>query len=122
TFGSALAAVQVVLSALQYLMSESVNQAGPGAFALTRPPGHHAGPAVCGGYCFFNNVAIAAKYLQSRVPNAKVVRSSISITTMGTGHKTCFTKIRPSCMFPSMRKGITLISPGRRKRLEMGLE
>ncbi|CAE6434216.1 unnamed protein product [Rhizoctonia solani] len=72
TFGSALAAVQVVLSALQYLMSESVNQARPGAFALTRPPGHHAGPAVCGGYCFFNNVAIAAKYLQSRVPNAKV--------------------------------------------------
>ncbi|CAE7139282.1 unnamed protein product [Rhizoctonia solani] len=72
TFGSALAAVRVVLSALRYLMSESSNQARSGAFALTRPPGHHAGPAVCGGYCFFNNIAIAAKCLQSRVPNAKI--------------------------------------------------
>ncbi|KAH7339503.1 Arginase/deacetylase [Rhizoctonia solani] len=72
TFRSALAAVRVVLSALQYLMSEASNQAHPGVFALTRPPGHHAGPAVCGGYCFFNNVAIAAKCLQSRVTNAKV--------------------------------------------------
>ncbi|CAE6438080.1 unnamed protein product [Rhizoctonia solani] len=92
TFRSAFAAVRVVLSALQYLMSEASNQAHPGVFALTsvprlllvsaiwpnfrtsdrRPPGHHAGPAVCGGYCFFNNVAIAAKCLQSRVPNAKV--------------------------------------------------
>ncbi|KAG8690132.1 hypothetical protein FRC11_013619, partial [Ceratobasidium sp. 423] len=72
TFGSALAAVRVVLSALQYLMSESSIQARPGAFALTRPPGHHASPAVCGGYCFFNNIAVAAKCLQSRVPNTKV--------------------------------------------------
>ncbi|CAE6517826.1 unnamed protein product [Rhizoctonia solani] len=92
TFGSALAAVRVVLSALQYLMSESSIQSRPGVFALTfvprlplvpvvwpdywaayrRPPGHHAGPAVCGGYCFFNNIAVAAKCLQSRVPNAKI--------------------------------------------------
>lgn len=72
TYRSSLAAVRVVLSALQYLMSEASNQAHLGAFALTRPPGHHAGPAVCGGYCFFNNVAIAAKCLQSRVPNARV--------------------------------------------------
>ncbi|ELU42491.1 histone deacetylase domain-containing protein [Rhizoctonia solani AG-1 IA] len=72
TFTSALAAVRVVLSALQYLVSESSAQASPGAFALTRPPGHHASPSVCGGYCFFNNAAIAARYLQSRVPNTKI--------------------------------------------------
>ncbi len=30
------------------------------AFALCRPPGHHAGSDYCGGYCYFNNVAIAA--------------------------------------------------------------
>lgn len=27
---------------------------------LPRPPGHHAEPAMGGGYCLFNNVAIAA--------------------------------------------------------------
>ncbi len=32
-------------------------------YALCRPSGHHAGPRVFGGYCYFNNVATAAHYL-----------------------------------------------------------
>jgi acetoin utilization deacetylase AcuC-like enzyme len=35
-----------------------------GAFALTRPPGHHAGPDFFGGYCFLNNAALAAQTLR----------------------------------------------------------
>jgi acetoin utilization deacetylase AcuC-like enzyme len=34
------------------------------AFALTRPPGHHAGPDFFGGYCFLNNAAVAAQTLR----------------------------------------------------------
>jgi acetoin utilization deacetylase AcuC-like enzyme len=34
------------------------------AFALTRPPGHHAGMDFFGGYCFLNNAAIAAQALR----------------------------------------------------------
>ena len=34
------------------------------AFALTRPPGHHAGGDFFGGYCFLNNAAIAAQTLR----------------------------------------------------------
>jgi acetoin utilization deacetylase AcuC-like enzyme len=34
-----------------------------GAFALTRPPGHHAGADFFGGYCFLNNAALAAQHL-----------------------------------------------------------
>ncbi|MGI9516670.1 MAG: histone deacetylase family protein [Pirellulaceae bacterium] len=33
------------------------------AFALCRPPGHHAARDLYGGYCFLNNAAIAAQYL-----------------------------------------------------------
>lgn len=33
------------------------------AFALCRPPGHHAGIDLYGGYCFLNNAAIAAQEL-----------------------------------------------------------
>ena len=34
------------------------------AMALTRPPGHHAGPNYMGGYCFINNAAVAAQALR----------------------------------------------------------
>ncbi|MBC7454074.1 MAG: histone deacetylase family protein [Massilia sp.] len=34
-----------------------------GTFALTRPPGHHAGSDFFGGYCFLNNAALAAQHL-----------------------------------------------------------
>lgn len=33
------------------------------AFAIIRPPGHHAENNKCSGFCFFNNVAVAAKYI-----------------------------------------------------------
>src|SRR3546814_5100877 len=36
------------------------------AFALCRPPGHHAGRDYMGGYCYLNNAAIAAREAHSR--------------------------------------------------------
>ena len=35
----------------------------PVAYALCRPPGHHAERALYGGFCYFNNAAIAAHYI-----------------------------------------------------------
>jgi acetoin utilization deacetylase AcuC-like enzyme len=36
---------------------------GDTAFGLIRPPGHHASPNSCWGFCFFNNIAVAVKKL-----------------------------------------------------------
>jgi histone deacetylase 6 len=36
------------------------------AFAVIRPPGHHAEPCRAMGFCLFNNVAIATKIMQQR--------------------------------------------------------
>ena len=40
-----------------------LNEGKTSAFALCRPPGHHAAKDMYGGYCFLNNAAIAAQYL-----------------------------------------------------------
>jgi acetoin utilization deacetylase AcuC-like enzyme len=36
------------------------------AYALARPPGHHAAPAQIDGYCFYNGTALAAQRLRDR--------------------------------------------------------
>ncbi|SOC51851.1 Acetoin utilization deacetylase AcuC [Chromohalobacter canadensis] len=43
------------------------------AYALTRPPGHHARADAAGGFCFLNNTAIAAQRLTTRYPRVVVL-------------------------------------------------
>jgi len=44
------------------LTAQALVQGGErAAFALSRPPGHHAGADFLGGYCFINNAAVAAQ-------------------------------------------------------------
>jgi acetoin utilization deacetylase AcuC-like enzyme len=44
--------------------ARAVKAGAPAAYALCRPPGHHAFVDVAGGFCFLNNTAIAAQYLR----------------------------------------------------------
>jgi len=45
--------------------AQAVLEGDHAAFALSRPPGHHAGADFFGGYCFLNNAALAAQHLRS---------------------------------------------------------
>ena len=51
-----------VLNAVDAVMQGKVKN----AFAAVRPPGHHATPTRGMGFCIFNNVAIAARYVQKK--------------------------------------------------------
>lgn len=42
-------------------------------FALIRPPGHHATPGSGGGFCYFNNIAIAAKELLKEMERIAII-------------------------------------------------
>ena len=56
TWEAARASVNVALTA-QAALRDGANE----AFALCRPPGHHAAGDMFGGYCFINNAAVASQ-------------------------------------------------------------
>jgi acetoin utilization deacetylase AcuC-like enzyme len=56
TYGAARAAVDVALTTAELVLGGA-----SAAYGLCRPPGHHAARSMAGGYCFFNNAAIAAE-------------------------------------------------------------
>jgi acetoin utilization deacetylase AcuC-like enzyme len=43
------------------------------SIALLRPPGHHAGPDYCGGFCYFNNIALAAEHMLDKVKKVAIL-------------------------------------------------
>lgn len=56
TWDAVRSSANVALTGVDAVMAGSHS-----AFALCRPPGHHAGRAFSGGYCYLNNAAIAAE-------------------------------------------------------------
>lgn len=58
TWEAARSSADCALSAANYVLSGGDNS----AYALCRPPGHHAFSDMAGGFCFLNNTAISAQY------------------------------------------------------------
>jgi acetoin utilization deacetylase AcuC-like enzyme len=60
TWPAVRASVDAALTAADLLAADA-----PAAYALCRPPGHHAGPHAYGGSCYLNNAATAAQALRA---------------------------------------------------------
>lgn len=53
--------------------AEAIDAGAPSAYALCRPPGHHAFADVAGGFCFFNNSGIAAQRLRKSADRVAIL-------------------------------------------------
>ena len=68
TWGAALASAQTAVHAADLVLGGAAS-----AYALCRPPGHHAYAETAGGFCYLNNAAIAAQRLRSANGGARRV-------------------------------------------------
>jgi acetoin utilization deacetylase AcuC-like enzyme len=66
---AAVLAVGAVIDAVNMVATDKAQN----AFALVRPPGHHAGPYYALGFCLFNNVAVAAAHILCRLDYKRVL-------------------------------------------------
>jgi acetoin utilization deacetylase AcuC-like enzyme len=82
TVAAAYAAVGVALAAADLVVAGA-----PAAYALCRPPGHHAYPDMAGGFCFLNNAALAALRLRRAHPRVAVLDLDVH---HGNGTQACF--------------------------------
>lgn len=69
SFEAALHAVGAQKKGLELLFDEGYSY----AFALVRPPGHHAEREYAMGFCLFNNVALAAYYAKNHYKKKRVL-------------------------------------------------
>jgi len=75
SYEAALYAAGGVLAAVEAVMNGKVDD----AFALVRPPGHHALHNQAMGFCIFNNVAIAAKFALSKFKLNRVLIADFDV-------------------------------------------
>jgi len=68
TYEAAIAASESAVTA-----ADAVLAGAREAYALCRPPGHHAYADMAGGFCFINNTAIAAERLRTQHPRVAIL-------------------------------------------------
>lgn len=116
SFETALLAVGGVLEAVDQVMEGKLDN----AFCAVRPPGHHAEVNQALGFCYFNNVAIAARHLQK---SWKIERVGIVDFDVHHGNGTQHIFEQDSSVFYySIHEHPTFAYPGTGREFEKGVD
>lgn len=114
TYETALLAVGGVLDTVRRVLEGQIDN----AFCAVRPPGHHAERSSAMGFCYFNNVAIAARYLQLQW-NIKRVGIVDFDVHHGNGTQHIFEN-DPSVFYYSIHQHPSFAYPGTGREFETG--
>ena len=110
----ALLAVGGVLEATRQVMEGQLHN----AFCAVRPPGHHAEVDKAMGFCYFNNVAIAARYIQKEWGIKRVGIVDFDVHH-GNGTQHIFER-DPTVFYYSIHQHPTFAYPGTGREFELG--
>ncbi len=114
TYDTALLAVGGILDTINLVMKNKIDN----AFCAVRPPGHHAETNKAMGFCYFNNVAIAARYLQKEWNIKKVGIVDFDVHH-GNGTQHIFEQ-DPSVFYYSIHQHPSFGYPGTGREFEKG--
>ena len=114
TYQVALLAVGGVLEATRRVMDGELDN----AFCAVRPPGHHAEASQAMGFCYFNNVAIAARYIQQQWDIQRVGIVDFDVHH-GNGTQHIFER-DPTVFYYSIHQHPTFAYPGTGREFETG--
>jgi acetoin utilization deacetylase AcuC-like enzyme len=114
TYETALNAVGGIIEAARMLMAGDIDN----AFCIVRPPGHHAEEGEAMGFCYFNNIAIAARYLQTQWQIERVGIIDFDVHH-GNGTQHIFEK-DPTVFYYSIHQHPSFAFPGTGREFEQG--
>ena len=114
TFEIALLAAGGVIEAARMVMAGELNN----AFCAIRPPGHHAEVDKAMGFCYFNNIAIAARYIQKEWDIKRVGIVDFDVHH-GNGTQHIFER-DPTVFYYSIHQHPTFAYPGTGREFETG--
>ena len=114
TYEISLLAVGGVLEAVRRVMEGELDN----AFCAIRPPGHHAEVSQAMGFCYFNNIAIAARYIQQEWGIQRVGIVDFDVHH-GNGTQHIFER-DPTVFYYSIHQHPTFAYPGTGREFETG--
>ncbi|UCG33397.1 MAG: histone deacetylase [Phycisphaerales bacterium] len=114
SYNIALLAAGAVLGAVDAVMSGEIDN----GFCAVRPPGHHAEANRAMGFCFFNNIAVAARYLQQHHSVERIGILDYDVHH-GNGTQHSF-DADPTVLFCSMHEHPRFLYPGTGYTTERG--